>query len=107
MSAKLAPPAEGFWKAKGKKGETRTIPFNELTDDHLQRAYFVTQNKELEFFNKSIKYSELGEGLLAEGQRRGLKLRSITNEEGHNIKGYFRHRDKQNDLLPNEENKGV
>lgn len=88
--ARLAPPQEGYWKAKGKNGqESILIPFSELEDDHLQRAYFVTQNKTLEFFNKSIKFEELGTELEKEAERRGIQLRSIEDEPHHKIGKFF------------------
>lgn len=107
-SAKLAPPKKDFWKARGKDGKSRKIPFTEMSDDHIQRAFFITQNKELELFNKMTWFAELGEGLQAEAERRNLKLRSITNEPGHKIKGFFRHsKVEKNDTIPNEEHKGL
>lgn len=107
-SAKLAPPKKGYWKAKGSNGNPRKIPFTEMTDDHIQRAFFITQSKELEYFNKMVRFAELGEGIQEEANKRGLKLRSITNEPGHKIKGFFRHsKVEQNDIIPNEEHQGL
>lgn len=90
----LASPEGNFWKAKGNNGKTRVIPFSELTDDHLQRAYFVTQNKTLEHSNKSITFAELSEKLEEEATSRGLTLKSIEDEENHRIGNYFKNTKK-------------
>lgn len=85
-----------YWKARGKDGKARRIPLEEMDDDHLQRAYFVTQNKELEHTNISIEaarqaviFADLREGLEVEAERRNLILKSIENEPNHKVKGYF------------------
>lgn len=88
--AKLAEgKSKKYWKARGENGAARMIPLHELDDDHLQRAYFVTQNKELELMNKSIRFAELGEDLEKEALSRGITLRSIEDEPNHKVKGYF------------------
>lgn len=88
-TARLAPPKDGYWRAKGKKGTTRLIAFGDLSDDHLQRAYFITQNKMLEFNNKMIKFAELNEKLEEEAIKRDINLNSIENEPNHKIGTYF------------------
>jgi hypothetical protein len=88
--AKLTVPKEPVpvWRAKGKKDKVREIPLPKMEDDHLQRAYFVTQNKELEHFNKLFVFATLREHIEKEANRRGLKLVSLE-EVKPQIGDYF------------------
>lgn len=98
--AKLAEgKSKKYWKARGEGGSTRMIPLDEMDNDHLQRAYFVTQNKELELMNKSIRFAELGEALEQEAESRGITLRSIEDEPNHKVKGYFANTRKLKDKI--------
>lgn len=78
-----------YWKTKGTANKAKMIPLDEMSDEHLQKVYFVSQNKELEFMNKSLKFAEVGEDIEEEAKKRGITLRSIENEPGHNIGDYF------------------
>lgn len=77
-----------YWKTKG-GNKAKMIPLDEMSDSHLQNAYFVSQNKELEFMNKSLKFEEVRQDIEQEAERRGIALRSIENEPGHNVGNYF------------------
>ncbi len=88
------PPHEPSWKAKGPNGTTRVIPYSEMEQAHLQKVYFMVQDRELEHFNKSIRFSELREEIEDEAERRGVILKSIEDDPNRKIGNYFKTKNK-------------
>lgn len=85
------------WKAKGRDGKPRYIPLENLEDDHLQKAYYQIQNKELLQFDIMMEqisrydtFSDLRKDLEYESIRRGMDLKSLDaeyfkNEKAHKV----------------------
>lgn len=90
--AKLASSSnEGLWKARNKydADKPRYIPISELEDDHLQKAYLISQSRFLEHFNTAAIFEEKVGQLEAEAKRRGLHLHSIEDDPNRKIGNIF------------------
>lgn len=75
------------WKARGKNNNPRYIPLEDLEDDHLQKAYYQTQKKELVEYNIMMEvvrrydqFAEIRKDLEYESIRRGMDLKSVDSE---------------------------
>lgn len=98
-----------MWKARGKDGNPRYIPLEELEDDHLQKAYFQVQKKELVEYNIMMEtirrydqFAEIRKDLEYESIRRGVDLRSLDAEYFEREKivaNYDKDRDKKDKIL--------
>ena len=64
----------------------RTIPFNQMTEEHLQNAYTHCRKKEMFYHNRILVFSDLAEKLEKEAIRRNLLLREPQNEFSKNQK---------------------
>ena len=72
---------EGWFDGK------KIIPFNEMTDEHIQRAHGRCQNKEREYTAKAAIYGTLQDKLEEEALRRGITIKP-TSAFGRNNMAY-------------------
>lgn len=65
----MAKNTEGWFNGKA------IVPFESLSDAHLQNALIKCERQELYYFNRSAYFSQLAEKLTNEAERRKVELR--------------------------------
>ncbi len=92
-AAKPLNPIHMAGKPKGWFNGEKYIPFNEMTNEHLQSAKIHAQRKELFFQNRACVFDQLVEAIEEEAERRGIELRD-HNTEYHQKRADYKKRQK-------------
>jgi hypothetical protein len=70
-----------MWKSKDKG----MIPISEMDDDYLQTALLYSQTREWYFYKKMSKFTDLIKAIDAEAEKRGVKLKDISEVDADNV----------------------
>lgn len=72
------------WKTKN-----GFISIQEMSSEHLQKAFLFAQQKELRLHNASLRYAHVSESLYDEALKRGIKLKYPDEMQGAEFDGYY------------------
>ncbi len=76
-------------KPKWRTRDGRVIDVSEMESDHLQRALWTVQRRELDKYHEMMKFVKLREALEDEAEERGIKLLDLDQGERAKDCGIF------------------